>query len=154
MYIQFIKHNLQKWSFHSSLYYPIIFVIDKLTVYVWVCFLVLFSDGLVSLCHITLSQFLFLYNMAWYLIVHVLKLYLIFQDTLSYSWSCAFLFELWNQFNPFLWKWCTQYASKFGKLSSGHRTGKGQFSFQSQRKAMPKNTQTTAQLHSSHMLVK
>ena len=31
----------------------------------------------------------------------------------------------------------TQYGSKFGKLSSGHRTGKGQFSFQSQRKAMP-----------------
>ena len=26
-------------------------------------------------------------------------------------------------------KGCTQYASKFGKLSSGHRTGKGQFSF-------------------------
>ena len=38
--------------------------------------------------------------------------------------------------------------------SSGHRTGKGQFSFQSQRKAMPKNAQTTAQLYSSHMLVK
>ena len=37
-----------------------------------------------------------------------------------------------------LWKCCTQYASKFEKLSSGHRTGKGQFSFQSQRKAMPK----------------
>jgi len=47
-----------------------------------------------------------------------------------------------------------QYASIFGKLSSGHRTGKGQFSFQSQRKAMPKNAQTTTQLHSSHMLVK
>ena len=45
-------------------------------------------------------------------------------------------------------------ASKFGKLSSGHRTGKGQFSFQSQRKAMPKNAQTTTQLHSSHPLVK
>ena len=44
--------------------------------------------------------------------------------------------------------------SKFGKLSSGHRTGKGQFSFQSQRKAMPKNAQTTTELHSSHMLVK
>ena len=43
---------------------------------------------------------------------------------------------------------------KFGKLSSGHRTGKGQFSFQSQRKAMPKNAQTIAQLHSSHMLAK
>ena len=35
-----------------------------------------------------------------------------------------------------------------------HRTGKGQFSFQSQRKAMPKNAQATAQLHSSHVLVK
>ena len=31
---------------------------------------------------------------------------------------------------------------------------KGQFSFQSQRKAMPKSAQTTAQLHSSQMLVK
>ena len=41
-----------------------------------------------------------------------------------------------------------------GKLSSGHRTGEGQFSFHSQRKAMPKNAQTTTQLHSSHMLVK
>ena len=47
-----------------------------------------------------------------------------------------------------------QYVSKSGKLSSGHRTGKDQFSFQSQRKAMPKNAQTTAQLHSSHTLVK
>ena len=28
---------------------------------------------------------------------------------------------------------------KFGKLSSGHRTGKGQFSFQYQRNAIPKN---------------
>ena len=48
-----------------------------------------------------------------------------------------------------LWKCCTQYASKFGKLCSGHRTGKGQFSFQSQRKAKPKNVQTTTQLQSS-----
>ena len=40
------------------------------------------------------------------------------------------------------------------KISSGHRTGKGQFSFQSQRKAMTKNAQTTTQLHLSHMLVK
>ena len=52
-----------------------------------------------------------------------------------------------------LWKCCTQYVSKFGKLSSGHRTGKGQFSFQSLRKEMPKNAQTTTQLHSSHTLV-
>ena len=47
-----------------------------------------------------------------------------------------------------------QYASKFGKLSSGHRTGKDQFSFQSRRKAVPKNVQTTTQFHSSHTLVK
>ena len=45
-----------------------------------------------------------------------------------------------------------QHVSKFGKLSSGHRTGKGQFSFQSQRKAMPKNAQTTTQLCSFHKL--
>ena len=40
------------------------------------------------------------------------------------------------------------------KTQLGHRTGRGQFSFQSQRKTMPKNAQTTAQLHSSHTLVK
>ena len=60
-------------------------------------------------------------------------------------------FKSWKMM---LWKCCTQYASKFGKLSSGHRTGKGQFSFQSQNKVMPKNAQTTAQLQSSHTLVK
>ena len=36
-----------------------------------------------------------------------------------------------------VWKCYTQYASKSGKLRSGHRTGKGQFSFQLQRKVMP-----------------
>ena len=39
-------------------------------------------------------------------------------------------------------------------ISHGHRTGKGQFSFQSQRKVRPKNAQTTAQLHSFHMLAR
>ena len=53
-----------------------------------------------------------------------------------------------------LWKGCAQYDSKFGKLSSSHRTGKSQLSFQSQRKTMPKNVQTTTQLHSSHKLAK
>ena len=57
-----------------------------------------------------------------------------------------------------LWKCCTQYASKFGKLSSGHRTEKGQFSFQSQRKAMPKNAQTTRTIalisHTSKAMLK
>ena len=40
------------------------------------------------------------------------------------------------------------------QLSSGHRSGKSQFSFQSQRKEMPKNVQTTTQLNSSHALEK
>ena len=40
------------------------------------------------------------------------------------------------------------------KTQQWPRTGKGQLSFQSQRKAMPNNAQTTAQLHSSHTLVK
>ena len=57
-----------------------------------------------------------------------------------------------------LWKCCTQYASKFGKLSSGHRTGKGQFSFQSQIKAMSRNIQTTTHLafisHASKIMLK
>ena len=51
-------------------------------------------------------------------------------------------------------KCCTQYASKFLKLRGSHKTGKGQFSFQFQRKEMPKNAQTIPQLHSSHTLAK
>ena len=49
---------------------------------------------------------------------------------------------------------CTPYVSKFGKLISGHRSGKGQFSFQSQRRTVPKNVQTTVHLCSSHMLAR
>ena len=48
-----------------------------------------------------------------------------------------------------LLKCCTQYVSKFGKLSSGHSSGKVQFSFQRQRKF-----QTTVQLFSFHMLAR
>ena len=45
-------------------------------------------------------------------------------------------------FTGIRWKvCCTQYVSKFGKLISGHRTGKCQFSFQCQRRAKPKNVQ-------------
>ena len=47
---------------------------------------------------------------------------------------------------------------KFGKLSHGHRTGKGQFSFQSLQKAMSKNVQTTATIalisHASKVILK
>ena len=67
---------------------------------------------------------------------------------MEFQWS---YFKFWKMM---LSKCCTQYANKFRKLSNGHRTGKGEFSFQSQRKAMPKNAQTTTQLSSSHTLVK
>ena len=40
------------------------------------------------------------------------------------------------------------------KTQQWPQDGKGQFSFQSQRKAMPKNVQTTTQLHSSHTRAK
>ena len=44
-------------------------------------------------------------------------------------------FKSWKMM---LWKWCTKYANKFGKLSSGHRTGKCPFSFQSPKKGNAK----------------
>ena len=54
-----------------------------------------------------------------------------------------------------LLKCCTQYVSKFGKLRSGQRTRKSQFSFQSQRRAMPKNSQTTALIsHINRVMLK
>ena len=57
--------------------------------------------------------------------------------------SAVIMLSFWGVLNPIYGpnrsrRSCTQYASKFGKLSSGHKPGKGQFSFQSQRKAMPK----------------
>ena len=54
-----------------------------------------------------------------------------------------------------LLKCFTQYASTFGQLSSGHRTGKDQLSFQSQRKALVKNVQTIALIsHTSKVMLK
>ena len=47
---------------------------------------------------------------------------------MEFQWS---YFKSWKMI---LWKCCTQYASKFGKLSSSHRTGKSQFTFQSQER--------------------
>ena len=46
-------------------------------------------------------------------------------------------------------KCCIQYVSKFGKLSTGHSAGKGQFSFQTKRKAIP-----IMPLCSSHLLAR
>ena len=48
---------------------------------------------------------------------------------------------------------CIQYVSKSGRLSSGHRTGKGQSSSQFPRRVVLKNVLAIRQLHSSSMLV-
>ena len=53
-----------------------------------------------------------------------------------------------------LLKYCTKYVSKFGKLSSGHRTGKCQFSSQFPRKAILKNNQSAKQFCSLLLLVR
>ena len=60
--------------------------------------------------------------------------------------------EIWNvrSMNQATWKW----PNRRWQLSSGHRTGKGQFSFQSLRKSMPKNIQSITQLYASHKLAK
>ena len=47
-----------------------------------------------------------------------------------------------------------KYISKFGKPSMGHRTGKGRFSYQSQRRTVPMNVQTTILLCSFHTLAR
>ena len=56
-----------------------------------------------------------------------------------------------------LWKSCTQYVSKFGKLSSGQRTGKGQFSFQSKKgnaKGCSNNRTIALISHTSKVILK
>ena len=71
--------------------------------------------------------------------------------------------ELFQILKMMMWKCCTQYASKFGKLRSGHGNGKGQFPFQSKRKAVAMNIQThfqaqkhniQVQFHSFHTLAR
>ena len=62
--------------------------------------------------------------------------------------------EIFRILKDNVFKFCAQCVSKFGKLSSGHRTGKGKFSFQPQRRAVPKNVLNTVQLHSFHMLAR
>ena len=64
-------------------------------------------------------------------------------------------FKSWKMM---LWKWCTQYARKFGKLSSGHKTGKGQFSLPIPKKGNAKecsNYRTIALIsHASKVMLK
>ena len=81
------------------------------------------------------------------------------QDWSPLGWTCWISLQSKGLRRVFssttVWKhqfFGTQYASKFWKLSHSHRTGNGQFLFQSLRREMPKNVQTTIQLFSFHML--
>ena len=71
---------------------------------------------------------------------------------MEFQWS---YFKSWKMM---LWKCCTQYASKFGKLSSGHRTGKWQFFIPIQKKGNAKecsNYCTVALIsHASKVMLK
>ena len=67
---------------------------------------------------------------------------------MEFQWS---YFKSWKMM---LWKCCTQYDSKFGKLSSGPRTGKGQFSFQSQRKECSNYCTIALISHASKVMLK
>ena len=51
-------------------------------------------------------------------------------------------------------RWCIQYVSKFGRPSSGHRTGNSQSSTQFPRRAVLMNVLTIRQLHPSSMLLR
>ena len=63
----------------------------------------------------------------------------------------GFQLSYFKSWKMMLWKCCPQYASKFGKLSSGHRTGKCQFPLQSQRKATTKECSSSFQFSHSIM---
>ena len=75
-------------------------------------------------------------------------------NNLTYADDITIMAESEEDLKSLLMKVKEESGNVVLKLSSGHRTGKGQFPFQSQRKEMPKNAQTTTQLHSSHTLVK
>ena len=63
------------------------------------------------------------------------------------AFDCVDHNKLWEILKDDAVKVLHSICQQIWKISSGHRTGKGQFSFQSQRKAMPKNAHTTTQLH-------
>ena len=65
-----------------------------------------------------------------------------------------FQFSYFKSWKTMLWKCCTQYANKFGKLSSGHSTGKRSVFIPTSKKGNDKEYSTMVQLHSSHTLVK
>ena len=99
------------------------------------------------------SLFHFLIGLFVFLVLSCMNCFYILEINPLSVVSLAIIFSHCLFILLMLWKCCTQYASKFGKLSSGHRIAKCVF-IPIPKKGNAKNAQTTAQLHSSHMLVK
>ena len=78
----------------------------------------------------------------------------------SHRWPVSFIHAIWFSLYKgiIISPWCCGSAALKTPANLGNSAVamglEGQFSFQSQRKAMPKTAQTTTQLHSSHTLVK
>ena len=68
------------------------------------------------------------------------------------SWGDGIPVELFQILKDDAVKVLDSICQQIWKTQQWPQSGKGQFSFQSLRKAMPKDAQTTAQLHSSHTL--
>ena len=62
--------------------------------------------------------------------------------------------ELFKSLKDDAIKFCIHYVTKSGRLSSGHKTGKGRSSSPNSRRVVPKNVLAIRQLHSSHVLVR
>ena len=70
------------------------------------------------------------------------------------AFDCVDHNKLWKILKDDAMKVLHAICQQIWKTQQWPQDWKSQFSFQSQRKAMPKNVQTMAQLHSSHMLAK
>ena len=89
---------------------------------------------------------------AWYSNVLILKRLLLIFD--SFIVGDGIPVELFRILKDDAVKVLNSICQQIWKTQQWSRTGKGKFSFQSQRKTRPKNAQTTAQLHSFHILSK
>ena len=97
-------------------------------------------DGVITHLEIDILE----YEVKWALRSITTKLVEVMEFQLSY-------FKSWKMM---LWKCCTNMPANLKNSAVATGLEKVSFHSKSQRKAMPKNVQTTAQLHSSHTPVK
>ena len=102
----------------------------------------------VSSCYHNLHIHNFSYSLLWNLFPSLLHLRIVLMLQVTHD-------DVWKMM---LWKCCTQYASKLGELSSGHRTGKYSVFIPIPKKGNPKecsNYHTVALIsHASKVMLK